>query len=311
MSVSYVIENQVTDLGVIVSRPNVDLQYSDTEIIEILDRVLRSKIVPLLMSVREEYFITYTDYTIEQGDTTGIPIPTDSIGMKLRQVAVVGNNQPQSVVSMPRLTLEQVNGTFPSQPVPQGFYIQNNSIIIWPVPTAQMIIRLYWLKRPLKLTASENCRQIVSIDTGAETITLSSDVPDDWSAGSFSSIRSTPGFDSQTIVATAVNGSLMTFADVDSYDFEVGDWIAQLGYSNIAQIPIELFELQTQGGACEYQKGLGDTEAYQKLKVDYEAIKSDCLTVITQRVEGVNKKITTNGNGIADWTGSPGARWSR
>lgn len=311
MSVSYVIESQVTEVGVLVSRPNVDLLYSDDEIIGMLDNVLRSKMVPLLMRVREEYFVTFTDYTVEQGDTTGILIPRNAIGMKLRQVAVVGNNQPQSVVSMPRLTLEQINGTFPNQPVPQGFYIQDNSIVIWPVPMAQMIIRLYWLRRPLKLTATTNCRQILSIDENANTITLSADVPSDWVAGDFSSTRSEPPFESQTITPITVNGSIMEFTDVTDYDFEAGDWIAEYGYTNISQIPVELFELQNQGACIKYQTGLVDREALNELKEEYARLQSEALDVISQRVEGINKKITTNGNGIADWAGFPGARWSR
>lgn len=312
MSVSYVVDNQVTELGVIVSRPNVDLQYSDDEIVEILDRVMRSKIIPLVMTVREEYFVTYQDFDLNVGDSNAIKIPTDAIGMKLRQVAQVASNQPQNVVTMPRLELEQVNGTFPNQPIPQGYYIQNNSILIWPLPIAQMTVRVYYLKRPLKLTLSTNCRQILEIDTVTNTVTLSGDVPSDWETGdSFSATSSEPGFESTTITPLTVNGSLMTFTDVTDTELEVGDWIATLGYSCISQIPVELFELLTQGGACEYQKGLGDTEGYQKLKVDYEDLKKSALDVITQRVEGVNKKVTTNGNGIADWCGYPGVRGFR
>lgn len=302
--IDYTVDTLVTDVKTTASVPTVQPRFSNDGIINIMTRILQSKIVPLMMGAREEYFVDYEDFTIVQGSTTGYPIPSDAVGMKIRDVVLVNQSGVLNLTGLPRLSLEQISGYYFGQVVPFGFYIQNNNVILWPPnqTTPSNTLRMYFLRRTNVLTASENCGQVASIV--GSVVTLEDDAPGDWEVGTIlNAIDNNPAFNTQArgLEITNVSGADVTVDSVD--DLEEGYWLALEGYSPIAQVPVEVQQLLVQATALEILKSLGDTEGYQKLEIEYKQLTQYVLNVITPRADGNPKKAISAGNGIADWCG--------
>lgn len=293
----------VEDVRDIGSIPYAQPRYGEDGIIRVMQRIMTTKIIPMIMRVREEYFVSYEDFTIEQGNTTGYPIPSRAVGMKVRDVALLNQSGLLNLTNLPRLSLEQIGGYYFGQVIPFGFYIQNNRIILWPpnqtTPTNRL--RIYYLERRLVLTSTQNCGQIESIAGNVVTLT---NVPAAWANGTIlNAVDNNPGFD--TVAAeleiTNIAGNDVTLDTVE--DLADGYWIAEEGYSPIAQIPVEAHELLSQATALEILKSLGDTEGYQKLEREYAQMTNDVMNVINPRADANVKKTVQAGNGIADWCG--------
>lgn len=304
--IDYTVDALVTDIKTTASIPTSQPRFSTEGIVKIMTRILQSKIVPMIMSCREEYFVDYEDFLIEQGNTTGYAIPSTAVGMKIRDVVLVNQSGLLNLTSLPRLSLEQISGYYFGQVVPFGFYIQNNRVILWPPnqTTQSNTLRMYFLRRTNVLTPSVNCGQVDSVAT--DIITLTADAPTDWAIGTvLNAIDNNPGFDTKArdLTITAVSSANVTVdSDVSALIFP-DYWIALNGYSPIAQVPVELQQLLVQGTSLEILKSLGDTEGYQKLEVEYKDLTKFCMNVMTPRSDGNVKKCIDAGNGIADWCG--------
>ena len=301
--IDYTVDTLVTDIKTTASVPAAQPRFDPAGIIKIMTRILQSKIVPMIMSCQEEFFVAYQDYTIVQGNIIGYPIPKDAVGMKVRSVVLVNQASLTNLTALPRLSIEQISGYYFGQTVPFGFYIQNNNVILWPVnqTTPANTIRLYYLKRTNVLTSSQNCGQVESI---AGNILTLSNVPSTWANGTIlNAIDNEPGFN--TIASnreiTNISGNDVTLDDVT--DIEEDFWMALEGYSPIAQVPVELQQLLVQGTALEILKSLGNTEGYQKLEIEYKDLTKFCKDAMTPRSDGNPKKAISAGNGLAEWCG--------
>jgi len=301
--IDYTVDQLVTDIKTTASVPAAQPRFTTDGIIKIMTRVLQSKIIPMMMTTREEYFVDYEDYTIVQGNTTGYAIPTNAVGMKVRSVGLLNQSGALNLTNLPRLSLEQISGYYYGQYVPFGFYVQNNNIILWPPnqTTPSDTLRMYYLRRVNVLTSSVYCGQVESI---AGNILTLSDVPLSWVVGdTINAIDAEPGFNTvaREREITLISGNDVTLDDVT--DIAVTNWIALDGYSPIAQVPVEVHQLLVQAASLEILKSLGDTEGYQKLAVEYKMLVSYVMDVITPRVDGSVKKAIPAGNGIASWCG--------
>ena len=302
--IDYTVDTLVADVKTTASVPAAQPRFSPDGIIAIMTRILQSKIVPMMMSAREEYFVDYQDFRIVQGNTTGYPIPSAAVGMKVRDVVLVNQSGVLNLTSLPRLSLEQVSGYYFGQVVPFGFYLQGNNVILWPPnqTTPSNTLRMYFLRRTNVLTASANCGQIASVL--GNVVTLKDLPPVAWAASeTLNAIDNYPGFDT---IANDLEIMLIAGQDVtlsDASDLLPGHWLALEGYSPIAQIPVEVQQLLVQATALEILKSLGDTEGYQKLEAEYAQLKNYCMDILTPRADGNPKKCVSAGNGIADWCG--------
>ena len=160
---------------------------------------------------------------------------------------------------------------------------------------------MYFIRRTNVLTSSTNCGQVEAIV--GNVLTLSA-VPSTWEVGDLvTSIDALPGFGTKARdrEITLIAGNDVTLDDVT--DISVTNWIAENGYSPIAQVPVEIHQLLVQATSLEILKSLGDSEGYQKLEVEYKQMTKYAMDVITPRIDGSMKKAIPAGNGIASWCG--------
>jgi hypothetical protein len=301
--VDYTVDVLLGDVRTTASIPNVQPRFDDPGILRIMTRILQTKVVPMIMACREEYFVDYLDYTIIQRNLVGYAIPPNAIGGKLRSVVLVNQSGLLNLTTLPRLSLEQIGGYYFGQVVPFGFYIQNNNVILWPVnqTTPSNTVRLYYLRRANELIGTASCAKVLSVAGNDVTCVA---VPGAMITGSVvDGIDDLPGFGVLANAQTISNVSGDTITITDASKLSEGDWMCPSGYSPIPQIPVEAHQLLVQETALEILKSLGDNDGYQTLMVEKKELTGFVRDSLSPRADANPKKCKSGGNAIADWCG--------
>ena len=283
------------------SVPTSQLTYTDEDFVLLANDELQGEVVPLIMSTRDEYFVDYIDVN---SDSTGIiPIPSQAVGAKLRTVAYVQQTNPLLLINLPLLNLDVVAGVganFINGLTFTGFYIQDNSICLYPnssVPTGTQI-RIYFYRRSLVLAEPSQYGQIVSIDPNTNTVVLDK-LPNDWVVGDkINALSQDPNFkitlDESEI--TTISSPSIVLTTIEG--LSVGDYITLQGYSAIPQIPVEAHAYLAQLTAAKALEGLGDREGMAAALKKAESLKDNLLIMTSQRVDGSPKKVVSPNGGV-------------
>lgn len=290
--------------------PTSQITYTNQDLVDLANDELQGIVVPLMMSTREEYFLDYEDVSVPS--TKVIPFPENTTSSKVRSVCYVQQSEPLVLINLPRLDLDVVAGVgFWNYNTLAGFYLQNNDIVLYPstsVPVGQLI-RVYFYKRTLVLSNPENYGRVVAINENDNSLQLDQ-ISFDWEAGTkLNSIKSEPGFETTNEEMTVISVNSPT-AFVDSVEgVSVGDYVSDMGYSAIPQIPIEGHAYLAQLTAAKCLEGLGDVEGMESALQKAEKLKTGMLTLLSQRVDGSIKKVMNPNGGLRLNSGV--GRWGR
>ncbi len=299
MKPQYATEQLIETIKMACSVPTSQLTYTNDDWAQLATYMLQNQVVPLIMSTREEFFVTYED-VLTPADGI-IPLPEGAIGSKLRNVSYVSQTSPLVLVNLPRLDLDVVAGVgFFNVMTFAGFYVQGDNIILYPntsVPT-NTTIRLYYYRRALTLAPPDSYGRVQSVDTMTNTIVLDN-VPTDWIVGDeLNTIGSQPNFliTNSDCVISALSSPSITLDTVDG--IAVGDYVTQLGYSAIPQVPLEAHNYLAQLTAAKALEGLGDQGGAKTAYEVAEQIKTSLLVMVSNRVDGSPKKVVNPSGGL-------------
>lgn len=272
------------------------LQTAD--FLALINDEIQINLVPLILSVRESYFLADYDYDIESAKSE-YRIPTRAIGGKLADVQRIENGQ---AISLPQLVREYEDSVSQGN---DGFYLKGNQVVLSPTPTAtQFQLRLSFYQRPNTVVATADCAQVDSIDSGNNQVTVSS-IPSSWTTGTVVDfIRAESGFECLAIdrSVSGVSGTTITFASLPT-DLAVGDWIALAGESPIPQIPLELHSVLAQAVTVKCLEAVGDKQAMQLAEQKLQMMKDSAVQMLSPRVDGERKKLI-NPNSLMSHFGS-------
>lgn len=281
------------------SVPTSQLTYTDEDWAALANDLLQTTVVPLIMSTREDYFVSFEDVLSPANGV--IPFPETAVGSKLRNVCFVSQTSPLVLINLPRVDLDVVAGVgFYNNWVLAGFYIQGENIVLFPntsVPT-NTNIRLYFYNRTLVLAKPDQYGQVVSVDVMTGTVTLDF-LPYDWEIGTeVNSVGSQPNFSVTNELATITAVSSPTIIVDDATGIAVGDYVSRLGYSAVPQVPIEAHNYLAQLTAAKALEGLGDRDGMRAAYEEAEKLKASLLIMISQRIDGSVKKVINPSGGL-------------
>lgn len=294
--------------------PTSQLTLEDSDFCALANDEMMDIVIPLLMSVKSEYFLDFEDV---QSDSSGsLTIPSSAVGEKLRSVCWLQSTNPLILNNLPRIDLDVVAGIGPiNYNYLTGFYIQGNKLMLYPNNNVAInqTIRLYYFKRNLVLTDSANFTQIVSIDTNNLSIVVDG-IPSSWGAGTrLNCVSSTPAFQTtnELMTISSISSPTIFLDNVD--DLVVGDYIAEEGYSAIPQIPVEAHAYLAQLTAVKCLETVADRPGMEAAQAKANELKENMLTILTQRVDGSTKKIINPNGGLrlGSRTGRWGNGWGR
>lgn len=310
MRPQYDVEQLILTIKRACSVPTSQLTYTDVDWAALATDALQTEVVPLIMSTREDFFLTFED-VLSPADGV-IPFPSDAVGSKLRNVCYVSQKNPLILISLPRIDLDVVAGVgFYNVATLAGFYIQGSDLILYPNTSVPQNteIRLYKYRRSLNLADPQSYGRVLSVDPDTNTVVLDF-VPYAWTAGTeLNSIGSRPNFLITNPLATISAVSSPSIVLDSILGIEVGDYISELGYSAIPQIPVEAMNYLAQLTATSALMGLGDREGAKISNEAAEKLKASLLIMISQRVDGSVKKVINPSGGLRVSAGARRRGW--
>jgi len=308
----YIVDSLLPTLRLLPLMPSVQALFSDSDLVNIMNFEMDSKIMPLIDNQAEEYGI-YLDDIPYSNSITQYDLPSRALGGKLRSVTFVDPNGNE--VRIPRLRVEDimsnVNATgLAINPALWGFYFQNNKIITYLSSvnggsSAFPTLRLRYIRQPSTLVLSSACGEVTHIAGNVVTV---DNVPTTFTTSStYDLVSNSPqmfvslGDDlTVTAVTTGVAGTI-TFTNAPPSTLQIGDWVCLAGQSPIPQIPYNPgFQLLLQLSAAKCLEIHGDVQGFNVAMSQASDMKNYFISVITPRADANVIRLTTP-NALYGW----------
>lgn len=262
-------------------------RYEDSEILNVAYDVLLSQLMPLILNLKEEYYVRHEPQAIT-ANTASYPIPHRAHGLILREVKKLSGT---SIVDLTRIDPTEVDTTSPGEP--DSFYLEGHDVVLYPTPAATLnTLKLSYYITPSKPVQVSECAVITNIDTSTGIITATP--PTTWTtADTFDFVSRRNGHKSLALdlSASSVTTTTLTFSTSDiPSSLAVGDYIALSGEAPFIQAPDNAVPLMIQMVANELLEDLGDQEALQVGLAKAENLKNIFTQTMSVRVLGAPKR---------------------
>jgi hypothetical protein len=285
--------------------PRSQSTFDEADFLDILNEEVSLSMMPHVLQLHEEYLVYYEEIDLVTTKRR-YPIPTRSVGNKLRDAAFVDSSG--KVYELSRVSLGDISdfqGDFTIQRR-DVFYVENNEIV-FPnqVSSSSGKIRMYFYLRPNSLVAENRAGIISGIDRASGTITLSQypAIFNNQPLFDFVQSRSPNKIYSYGITSTSVNQTLktVTFDSGDiPEDLVVGDYIMFEQETIVPNIPTELHPLLCQYAAVRCLEALGDQEGLAAASTKLQQMETNTMKLIDDRVEGAPRKILNRNSQLKD-----------
>jgi hypothetical protein len=260
------------------SFPNSDDLFSDADFLVLLNMAMDVEINPIILKLNDEYLLQSKDYTIAVNTTYRLPTRTISI----RDLTLIDGSG--NVTKLDRNFEEDRSSN------KTGYYLLRNSIELSSDITDGSL-RMKYFARPSKLVETTDCAQITSIDTGTNTIVVSS-APSTMSNGTVVDfVQNSNPFDllSMDQAITTVAGTTFTFASTPT-DLLVGDWICIANQSPVPLVPQELHSYLVQAALVESLSSKKD-KAFKDAQEKMMMMKENIINMLDPRVNNSSVKM--------------------
>ena len=310
MGIDYTVDALINKLKTRGSIPTSQSLYLPADFVDIMSDVMHEMIVPAIISVREEYFVTYTDQSIV-ANQNNYRIPSRAVGGMLRDVVLV--NSAGTEIAIPRLDPEsqKSSATFVSQ-TPYGFKLKDDQVILIPTPTSsQDSVRMYYERRPNNLILQSAAARINSFNTGTKVVVIDATPSNFSESDTYDIIRPEPLFTSvgDDLAVTDITGTSITMTASLPSSIAANQWIAEAGFSPIPQIPYEGCLWLVHEALCQSLEGLTDNPGLKNARTRADMMKQNFMKIITPRVHGSQQKVVQRA-GVFDYS-RVGGRWRR
>lgn len=255
-----------------------------TEMLAIADDELQTVLTPLVMSLRADHFLTYTDYTTTAEVTYAIPY--DALNRNLRSVVYVDADGSERALTRIEFDEEAKDANFSRSNWGNGaYYVRGDFIKLYPTSEPNKTLRMHYYRVPNRLVANADAAEVLSVDYDTHVVTTSG-VPAAWADGdSLCCVAGRPGFSLRFAAQDAVSVSSPTVQFADASEVQAGDWLALEGESPIPQIPLEAHPILAQASLVQIMEALGDMNGLKSSQGRYEQLMANYLKVATPRVE--------------------------
>ena len=296
-----------------ITVPANQVLLTDAQMLGFADDVTKERIVPLILSCNQNFFVYEPEEITGVADQEAYSIPYRSIGRGLRDLKVRWGDEGNGLSNMTLVALEDAHqwsdGSLMNSPM--GFYFRGDKIVVVPRPSTDgWTLFAYYNMQPNDLCEGSDACYVESIASNVVTCTS---VPSTFDAGvAIDFIKgksgcSTLDFD---VDISNVAGTQITFASADDIptDLAEGDYISLAKTTPVVQLPDEAVPLLECWTAERICYAIGDFDGAQVLANRATEIASNLRMVLSPRVEGAQTKIV-NRNGLLRGRGGRGWPW--
>ncbi len=277
-----------------ISLPTNQALLDREDILELADDMIRAHFVPLLVSLRENYFVTEIDQAITV-DLAEYDVPSRAAGLGLRDLKLrIADN---TVVDLSIIDVEDEHKYGRESGTPTAAFFKNDQYVLRPPPSDDTHVIEQWIDlRPSNLTLLENAAKVVSV--AGDDVTVVSVPSGIVTASVVDFVRGKTNGRVLGLEKTITNitGVVISFASgLVPTALARNDYISLQETSPILQLPDDCQPLLETFVARRCTGAIGDFEAKTDLSADEQAELASLKVMLTPRIRGEQKKIVTTG----------------
>lgn len=268
--------------------PSSQALMTDEDILAFADDIISSRIVPLLESVNQEFFVTRHDIALVAGQTE-YSIPYRAIGRALRELKITDDNHNVRNVALVALEDEHL---YQQSATTVGFNFLSDKIHLIPdVPanvTPDQTLLLWYRLPPSTLVQTALAALVTAVADPNVTVSA---VPATFLSGvEVDFIQGKSGSSIYAIdkAITNISGTTLTFAaNTVPSDLAVGDYISLAGTSPVINfIPNECYSLIESQTAYRVLTAVGDFDGAKILAQDITIEERNAKQLLEPRIDG-------------------------
>jgi hypothetical protein len=270
---------------------------ADSDLLALTNEELQSWLVPLIMELREDYFIQRNTQTTVAG-TAEYRIPPRAVAGKLREVDIVTSSG--AVRNLARISLDELEewpqgGTG----TPAAFYVSGNNVVLVPTPSGAETLRLTYYLRPSQVVADS----YMITDITGDDLTVSNGAGEFFSGGWLDIVAFRSPFDVKhvelDIAAANISGLdvILTVTDLPA-DIELFDYAANYETTPIPNAPAEFHPLLAQRVVCKVLEQMGQGNRLQMAQARLSEMVDQARRTYAPRVDGESKILSPNSHSL-------------
>ena len=278
-----------------ISTPTSQVLMTDADILAIADDITKTYMVPLLMSLNQDYFVTSSEVAFVT-DQAEYDIPYRAVGRALRDLKIVDSSDTVRDVSL--IPIEDAH-RFTQSSTPHSFYFKGDQVVIVPTPSETTTsIQFWWEEPPSNLVKVDAAGLITAIVSPVVTVatlpsTMIAGVDVDFVKGR--SGNSTIGMDKDIV---SVLGTDITFASADIPSrLAVGDYVTLAQTTPVVQLPNECYPLLESYVGRRVLLAVGDTDGARAMDEDVRVEDKNLKLMLEPRIQG-EPTVIINRNGL-------------
>lgn len=258
---------------------------SDTDILAVADDIIASRMVPMMLSIRQDFFVITVLGDVVDG-TSEYDIPYRSIGRTLRDLKLYDGSSYRDL-SLLALEDEQY---YLLGGIPYAFYFKGDKVVLVPEPNTGSLQLQYWYDlAPSSLVTLDQAAVVVSSTT--TTVTISAAISGIVTGSSVDFIQAKSGNSMLAMDKTIQNasGTTYTFTSGDiPTSLVAGDYISIAQTSPVIMLPNECYPLLETLTAKRVLNLLGDFEGAGRLEKDESDEMKMVESLLAPRIQGEN-----------------------
>lgn len=269
------------------------------DLIAFANQEMQSKIVPAIMSARENYFMSWTKVALRSG-LNHYGIPERAIGNDLKDVFYVPDmSDLEKRVPIPRTDVHNV-ASWPSiGAMPTRFYMQGDEVVVTPAPqnvTGKEGLLFFYYMRPNRLVQTSSCAKITAVNSsaGVTTFTVDTDLTLSLPVGALVDVLSAMSpykLWSSDVVITGITATSISVATTSVSDESqtvtpmVGDYICPAQTACIPMLPQEFHHILGELICFRALKALGAEKHLAIVASNVKDMLQGAMKLISNRVE--------------------------
>lgn len=275
----FITEDLITKFKIEANLPDNSKVLTDTQIIDLLNQEMLDTIVPLMLSLKANYFTKEVD--LQPTRTNLYKIPVRAYGSTVKDV-FKKDGQGRGYIAEVRedevgsLRLTGANGI-------SMFFVRGG--YLHPLPGPNGALTVTFPLKPNKLVKSTSVVVITAVNANTKTVSFASKPGTYLDTSKYDLVSAANGsrieFD---LTVDSSDSTSITFNE-DIGDVEVGDYLCLANQSPIANIPEEVQPLLILNTVIKFFENQPDTEALKVVQGKQEKLQINILKTMSDRVE--------------------------
>lgn len=277
--------------------PENQVTFEAQDFLDFATEELRLGLVPIIMGLHEDYFLTEVDIPVVVGKKE-YEIPSRAMGNKLKDVQFKLRDGGFS--EMTRIGIGDRFDDFQSRMESElrRYYVKNNKIVLLEEPSVSSgsSLTFIFFMRPSKLVEEDRIAIISGINRTSGQIVVDQ-VPENFSTQVvYDLYKATSPYSNLAMDFNLTNiNSATNTIEIDPTlipdELAVGDHLALAGECIIPQVPGELHVMLAQMVACRLLESQGDSEGLKNALLKLQQMQNAAGMIVDNRVDDSPRKV--------------------